>query len=106
VYWEYIDKISHVAAFLDPHYKRYCFPGKTVEEILNPIQHRLPATNLNIIPVPKMSIFWKMHQTEFPLLSNLAQDYLFVQASSVPCEQLFSIAGIVINKTRNRLLSE
>jgi len=24
VYWEYINEISHVAAFLDPHYKRYC----------------------------------------------------------------------------------
>jgi len=33
------------------------FLGKTVEEILNPIQRRLPATNLNITPVPKISIF-------------------------------------------------
>ena len=33
----------------------------------------------------------------------MAQNYLSIQASSVPCEQLFSLAGNIVNKKRNRL---
>jgi len=39
-------------------------------------------------------------------LSKLAFNYLCIQASSVPCEQLFSIAGQVLCKSRNRLTEE
>lgn len=47
--------------------------------------------------------WWRAHSTEYPILSNMAKDYLSVQASSVPCEQLFSLAGNVVSKKRNRL---
>jgi thiaminase len=47
--------------------------------------------------------WWRAHSTEYPILSKMARDYLSVQASSVPCEQLFSLAGNVVNKKRNRL---
>ena len=47
--------------------------------------------------------WWHTHSTEYPILSKMAQDYLSVQASSVACEQLFSLAGNVVNKKRNRL---
>ena len=47
--------------------------------------------------------WWKAHETEYPLLSKIAQDYLSIMATSVPCEQLFSIAGLTITKSRNRL---
>ena len=50
--------------------------------------------------------WWKTHCTEYPNLSNLALDYLCIQASSIPCEQLFSIAGQVLCKSRNRLTGE
>ena len=33
----------------------------------------------------------------------MAQNYLSIQASSVPCEQLFSLAGNILSKKRNRL---
>jgi hypothetical protein len=36
----------------------------------------------------------------------MARDYLTIQATSVPSEQAFSIAGNTISKTRNRLLPE
>ncbi|CAB4399962.1 unnamed protein product [Rhizophagus irregularis] len=39
--------------------------------------------------------WWHAHSTEYPILSKIAQSYLSVQASSVPCEQLFSLAGNV-----------
>ena len=47
--------------------------------------------------------WWHAHSTEYPNLSKMAQDYLSVQASSVPCEQLFSLAGNIVSKKRNRL---
>jgi hypothetical protein len=40
---------------------------------------------------------------EYPSLSKLARDFLSIMATSVPCEQLFSIAGHAITKSRNRL---
>ncbi|CAB4377452.1 unnamed protein product [Rhizophagus irregularis] len=42
--------------------------------------------------------WWHAHSTEYPILSKMAQSYLSVQASSVPCEQLFSLAGNVYNE--------
>ncbi len=47
--------------------------------------------------------WWRAHSTEYPILSKMAQNYLSVQASSVPCEQLFSLAGNIVSKKRNRL---
>ncbi len=44
---------------------------------------------------------WKIYSTEYPYpnLSKLAVNYLCIQASSVPCEQLFSITGQVLCKS-------
>src|ERR1051326_4263391 len=47
--------------------------------------------------------WWKAYETEYPLLSKVARDYLSIMATSVPCEQLFSVAGLTITKSRNRL---
>ena len=47
--------------------------------------------------------WWKAHETEYSLLSKIAHDYLSIMATSVPCEQLFSVAGLTITKSRNRL---
>lgn len=50
--------------------------------------------------------WWQAHLDEFPILSNMARDYLSIQATSVASEQAFSIAGNTVTKTRNRLLPE
>ena len=47
--------------------------------------------------------WWKTHQTEFPILAKIAKDYLAIQATSVPCEQPFSLANNTIRKTISRL---
>ena len=39
-------------------------------------------------------------------LANMARDYLIVQATSVPSEQMFSVAKFTINPTRNYLNPE
>lgn len=47
--------------------------------------------------------WWKVNGGKYPILSLLAEKYLGVPATSVPCERLFSIAGQVITKQRCRL---
>ena len=58
--------------------------------------------SLDIMPLE----WWKIHSSEYPILSQMAKDYLTIMSTSVPCEQLFSIAGKQITPTRNRLNSD
>ncbi|CAB5386899.1 unnamed protein product [Rhizophagus irregularis] len=51
-------------------------------------------------------LWWQARAKEFPILSEMARDYLTIQATSVASEQIFSIAGHTITKTRNKLLPE
>ena len=51
----------------------------------------------------KFFIFHKKHASGFPILSHIARILLAVPATSVPCECLFSIAGIVQTELRNRI---
>ncbi|GET52281.1 zinc finger BED domain-containing protein 1-like [Rhizophagus irregularis DAOM 181602=DAOM 197198] len=48
-------------------------------------------------------IWWKTYEKNYPILSQIAKDYLTIQATSVPLERAFSISGLTISKTRNRL---
>jgi hypothetical protein len=50
-----------------------------------------------------MTQWWSTHKTLFPYLYRMAFDILNIQAISVPSEQIFSKAGDVITKKRNRL---
>lgn len=51
-------------------------------------------------------LWWQVHANEFPIISEMAKDFLTIQATSVASEQAFSVAGHVITKTQNRLLPE
>lgn len=51
-------------------------------------------------------VWWESHQVLYPNLSRMARDYLCIQATSVPAERMFSKAGLIIRKHRNRLDSE
>jgi hypothetical protein len=42
----------------------------------------------------------------YPVLSSMARDYLPIQGSSVPCERVFSDAGLTDTKHRARILPE
>lgn len=48
-------------------------------------------------------LWWKYNEKIYPAVSQLANKYLTAVATSVPCERLFSEAGQVITKRRNRL---
>ena len=51
-------------------------------------------------------LWWQAQQDEFPILMQIARDYLCIQATSVASEQAFSIAGLTISPLRNRLEAE
>lgn len=61
-----------------------------------------PTAGGNIDPCS----WWKTNESEYPILAMVARDWLAVPASSVPCEQLFSLAGNTVTKTRNCLAPE
>lgn len=145
-YWTHLEDISYMATFLDPRFKRICFPNLTTEEILRPIRERLysedPTSNATTSHPHNLDIFirrlrptyslsnsfddeitryydcpdasentlplvwWNAHKEEYPRLAKMARDYLAIMATSVPCENLFSIAGATITKKRNRLSTD
>jgi hypothetical protein len=50
--------------------------------------------------------WWKTHQTEFPLLANLAKTYLCIPGTSVPSERVFRTAGDIVRSERSVLTPE
>ncbi len=47
--------------------------------------------------------WWNKNKDCFPNISKMAFDYITIPATSVPSEQVFSRAGDLITKKRNRL---
>ncbi|KIK10709.1 hypothetical protein PISMIDRAFT_124027, partial [Pisolithus microcarpus 441] len=48
--------------------------------------------------------FWEVNQMRFPMLFAIAMDYLPIQASSVPCERVFSLSAETDTKKHNRIV--
>jgi len=46
--------------------------------------------------------FWRCHEKQFPIISQLAKKFLGVQASSACVERMFSIAGHIFTNKRRR----
>ncbi|CAG8660876.1 16596_t:CDS:1, partial [Gigaspora rosea] len=47
--------------------------------------------------------WWKLSCSHFPYLSRMAKDYLVIQSTSVPSEQVFSKAGDTVRAKRTLL---
>ena len=50
--------------------------------------------------------WWNNNQLQYPLLANLAKQYLCSPPTSLPSERLFSGAGILYDERRNKLTAE
>lgn len=48
-------------------------------------------------------LWWKVHGSEYFVLSKLAKKYLCVTASSAPSERVFSTSGLIVTKKRTLL---
>lgn len=51
-------------------------------------------------------VWWELHSTKFPILSELSRIYLAMSATSTPSERLFSEAGNLLTTKRTRILPE
>ena len=47
--------------------------------------------------------WWRVNETKYERLAQLARSYLCVPATSVPSERVFSAAGLILNRLRSRL---
>ena len=66
----------------------YCIPV-TVDRILIKSEYFDFIDNMLKCPLE----FWSKYEMVYPEISQLAREYLSVQASSAACERIFSIAG-------------
>lgn len=62
----------------------------------------LPAISITSDPI----LWWWQKRDTLPLLHDVAQKYLCVQASSTPSERAFSTAGDTISVERSRIMPE
>lgn len=67
---------------------------------------RLYMSSPHISPDSDPLVWWKMHDAEMPLLSNVARKYLCISATSVPSERVFSSSGYILSPYRSRLSPE
>ena len=70
---------------------------RTQEELTRYLQ--VPSPDMKSNPLD----WWKAHQTQFPILSNLAKKYLSICATSCPSERVFSAGGNVVTPYRSHL---
>ncbi|KAJ4936575.1 hypothetical protein JOQ06_001164 [Pogonophryne albipinna] len=68
------------------------------------IQRYLAEPNIGRLEDPLS--YWQTQKHVYPNLHKLAVTFLCTPASSVPCERVFSKAGEVVSKKRNRLSSK
>lgn len=50
--------------------------------------------------------FWKQKETAFPNVAHQAKKLLCIPATSLPCERVFSAAGILVDKRRSALRAD
>lgn len=50
--------------------------------------------------------WWKKNEVRFPRIAQVARSVLAIPATSVPSERIFSAAGLIVTKLRNRISTD
>lgn len=61
--------------------------------------YREPQADLTVKPI----VWWQANKTTYPFLAKLAIKFLSRPGTSVPCEQLWSEAGLIVSDLRSSL---
>ncbi|CAG8793418.1 8780_t:CDS:1 [Dentiscutata erythropus] len=61
-YFNLITESLYISAFLDPRYKKYCFPNMSIEEILTLIRKKINLQPTLLLPFKKASSFYQKLQ--------------------------------------------
>ncbi|CAG8577957.1 4792_t:CDS:2 [Funneliformis caledonium] len=78
-YYNKLEETSHIAAFLDPRYKKYCFSEMTDYEIPIPIRNLLEQQQQQgvlIISTKKVSSFLKKLKGANPIITNVDDEVI------------------------------
>lgn len=67
------------------------------------MRHYLSTLTVNRKTNPNPFLAWRAIENEYPYIWKVAEKILPVVATSVPCERLFSHAGLIANQLRNRI---
>ena len=81
-----------------PHHVRNKRKKSCEQELLLYLQDGLPCDN--------PPSFWKLKESEYPILAQLARKLYSVPATSAPVERVFSQAGKILTPSRSRLLPQ
>ncbi|CAG8583299.1 20434_t:CDS:2, partial [Racocetra persica] len=125
-YWPIMQEANKIAAFFDLHFKQIVYSENSANKILASICANLPVNSESIVQPPHISKheltqyweiiappeetsvcdWWKANQIAFLNLATMVKDYLAIMSTSIPCEQLFSLARLTVTKLRNSLDNE
>ncbi|XP_051797876.1 zinc finger BED domain-containing protein 4-like isoform X2 [Acanthochromis polyacanthus] len=86
---------------LDMEVARTRTSTSVVADAMIEVQRYLSSANIPRTEDPLE--YWKSQKNTYPHLFKLSQKYLSTPASSAPCERIFSKAGEIASKRRNRL---
>lgn len=89
--WDSLDK--NVSKFQP----KYTASSRAIIEVQRYLEDEILSRNQNPLD------WWRKNRCNYPFLSTLVRTRCCTLATSVPCERLFSKAGIILNERRTRL---
>lgn len=97
IYKSYKPQTNNIIITNSKHFSPFPINNTESNEIDSYLSNPLSDGKCDIL------LYWKLNSSSFPILSNMAKDFLAMPATSVSCEQMFSKAGDIITKKRNNI---
>jgi hypothetical protein len=89
--------------FLDEQATQHAFPPVLNSEVDQWLSR--PPLSLDSTP-DIVKVYMQSKVYEFPIITQIARDYLAIPATPAPSKRVFSVAGNLISKKRTRIASE